>query len=119
LTASYSWLHEALSPKGVLTQFSAGSDPHHQFQFRSNLSLPRNLEFDNSMFYVGALTGQSVPSYVRLDTRIGWHPPERLEFSLAGQNLLQPRHAEFVFPRDHQGYAQVGRSLYGKLVWHF
>ena len=119
LTASYSWLHEALSPKGVLTQFSAGSDPHHQFQFRSNLSLPRNLEFDNSMFYVGALTGQSVPSYVRLDTRIGWHPAERLEFSLAGQNLLQPRHAEFVFPRDHQGYAQVGRSLYGKLVWHF
>ena len=114
----YEWAHMELPP-GALTPIAAGNNPRHQFQLRSDLSLRHNLEFDNGLFYVGALAGQPVPAYLRLDSRLGWHPAERLEFSVAGQNLLRPRHPEMILPGDPQGYAQVGRSVYAKVTWHF
>lgn len=116
---SYSWLYMDEHPAAVLTQFKPGNNPEHQFQAHSNLTFRRNFELDNGLSYVGALAGQPVPNYLRLDSRVGWHPGEQLEFSVVGQNLLRPRHPEFLMPNDNQGYAQVGRSVYGKVTWHF
>jgi hypothetical protein len=43
---------------------------------------------------------------------------ESLEFSVAGQNLLTPRHAEFP---DELGasHTVIERSVFGKVVWRF
>jgi iron complex outermembrane recepter protein len=119
LTGSYSWLHMKLNPADVITRFPAGSSPSHTFQVHSNLSLRRNLEFDNGFYWVDRLGGQPVPAYLRFDTRLAWHPAERLELSVTGQNLLRPLHPEFVFPTDIQGKDDVSRILCGKITWQF
>jgi iron complex outermembrane recepter protein len=67
---------------------------------------------------VGALRYGPVPGYTRLDTRLGWRAGESIEFSVAGQNLLTPRHIEF---RDGMStnVTQVERSIVGKVTWRF
>lgn len=58
----------------------------------------------------------TVPSYERLDLRLGWRPTASWEFSLVGQNLLDDRHPEFL---SELGLAtgQVQRSVYGKVTF--
>lgn len=68
---------------------------------------------------MSSLSAQSVPSYARVDTRLGWRPSQRLEFSLGLENLLQPRHVEFISPSEWGQHAQVGRSAYAKITWRF
>ena len=77
------------------SQSSVGYSPKQQAQLRSTLDLPHRLEWDTSAYFVGALRHGPVPSYTRLDTRLGWRVGESIEFSVAGQNLLTPRHFEF------------------------
>ena len=78
-----------------------GDSPKFEWQIRSSWDLRRTLQWDTSAYYVAALPGSStasglVPSYTRLDTRLGWRIGEATEFSVGGQNLLTPRHAEFA-----------------------
>ena len=119
ITSSYSWLRLRLHPAEVSTSFPAGSNPSHSFQAHSYLSLRRNFEFDNGFYWVDRLAGQPVPPYLRFDTRLAWHPQERLELSVSGQNLLRPQHPEFVLPIDIQGVDQVSRTVSGKITWQF
>ena len=118
VSGGYSWLRMRLDYPAALT-LAPGDNPQHQFNVRSYLSLPRGFEFDNAVYYTSALAGQIVPRYTRLDTRLGWHANEGLEFSLAGQNLVDSSHPEFVQLFDIQGPAQVGRAVYGKVTWRF
>jgi iron complex outermembrane receptor protein len=60
---------------------------------------------------VSALPAQTVPSYTSLDVRLGWRPLPRLELSLVGQNLLDPRHREFG------GGVEIERGVYAKAAW--
>jgi hypothetical protein len=43
---------------------------------------------------------------------------EYLELSVAGQNLLSPRHAEFQ-DANGQLHTLVQRSVFGKVTWRF
>jgi len=45
-----------------------------------------------------------------VDARLGWHFAKSFELSIAGQNLLQPRHAEL-------GSVLVERSAYAQITW--
>ncbi len=119
VTGSYSWLRMKLDPADVFTTLPEGSNPSYMFQVHSFLSLPHNLEFDNGFYYVDRLAGQPVPAYVRSDVRLAWHPEERLEFSVNGQNLLRPLHPEFALPVDIQGRNDVSRRIFGKITWQF
>jgi len=123
LTAGYSWLRMQLHPDASsldTTTFlqEQGSDPHHQIQVRSLLSLPHRVEFDTSLYYVDKLAAFQIPSYVRLDLRLGWRFSDSLDFSVGGQNLLNARHAEFG---DNQTLNStfVKRTAYGKITWRF
>jgi len=53
-----------------------------------------------------------------VDTRFVWRIGRSVDFSLAGQNLLTPRHAEF-----HDAYevnhTLVERSVSAKVTWRF
>jgi iron complex outermembrane recepter protein len=92
---------------------SAGGTPKHQFQLRSSFRLRRNLDCDASLYFVGLLAGDSIPSYYRLDRRLGWRFSERAELSIAGQNLPGPVHPCEL---DH---TLVERGVVGKLMWRF
>jgi iron complex outermembrane receptor protein len=59
----------------------------------------------------------TVPSYFELETRLAWHASDRLELSVAGQNLLHGRHPEFGFPDPTR--VEIQRSVYGKLAWRY
>jgi len=97
---------------------TVGDSPAHQFQVRSWLNLRKNVDWDSTLMYVSALSHLAIPSYVRLDSRLGWRVGESVEISVVGQNLLAPRHLEFL---DSNGtnQTQVERSVFGKITWRF
>ncbi len=95
------------------------SDPHSQFNIRSLLNLPHNMELDAALFYVDSFTslGRNINDYVRFDVRLGWHITKYLEASLVGTNLLDDNHLEYnarsVAPTE------IERAVYAKLTWRF
>jgi iron complex outermembrane receptor protein len=99
----------------------ADNTPENQVQVRSQVNLTRNLEWDSAAYYVSRLRDGGngpVPAYTRVDTRLGWRIGKSIDLSLAGQNLLAPRHAEF-----HDAYevnhTLVERSVLGKITLRF
>lgn len=96
-----------------------GSNPQHQAQLRSHVDLRRRLFWDSSLYYVGALPAQQLPSYIRLDTQLRWHVGEQTEFSIVGQNLLQNLHTESNDFYTIVNASQVKRGVYAKLTWRF
>ena len=97
-----------------------GNCPHNQFRLSSYLDLPQGLQFDTTLYYVDNLPAMNIPSYFRLDARLGWHITDDLELSLVGQNLLDSRHAEYsnqMGAPDANG--EIERSFYVKLTYRF
>jgi iron complex outermembrane receptor protein len=86
-----------------------GNDPDYQFQLRSSMDLSDSVEWDVGLRKVDSLPSPAVPSYLSLDTRIGWQVTDSLELSLAGFNLLDDRHPETGFPATR---GEVRRTVY-------
>jgi iron complex outermembrane recepter protein len=99
---------DALSPES----------PEEQFGLRSDLRLPHRIEADIGTYHVSQLPQQQIPSYTRLDARLGWKVGEQWELSVGGQNLLQAQHPEF---RSVLGVTptEVLRNVFLKAVWRF
>ncbi|MBL8547901.1 MAG: TonB-dependent receptor [Hyphomonadaceae bacterium] len=76
----------------------AGNDPDVQASLRSLMDFGERTQFDLAIRYVGDLPSPSVPSYVGVDARIGYRVTDRLELSIAGYNLLDEGHVEFINP---------------------
>lgn len=119
---SYSYLHMALkdapgftADTGMLLASYQGSSPRNSVVFQSLLSLPKRFDLDASYRYVSALPAQVVSAYETGDVRLGWRWAEGLEFSVVGQNLLQPSHVEFG--GDPGPLVGIKRSVYGKVTW--
>jgi len=95
-----------------------GYSPRRSFQVRSFINLGHHFEWDQTLGYTGPLASGNIPGYVRLDTRLGRRLGEFAEFSIVGQNLLAPRHAEFP---DFQliDHMLDQRSVFGKITWRF
>jgi iron complex outermembrane recepter protein len=130
LKGSYSYLHLAVHDKAgvagtlnpLITSSDNGSSPHHQVELQSLLNLPKRFELDTTYRYVSALPaqtstppGESVAAYSTADVRVGWRPIPSVEFSVVGQNLLQPQHPEFG--GDDGPLVGIKRSFYGKITW--
>jgi iron complex outermembrane receptor protein len=126
LRASYSYLHVHLGDQAGFTDTTTlttlhGSSPNSQVALRSLINLPHRFEFDAMMRYVGELPAQTVPRYTTADIHAGWHDVPvkflgfgHLDFSVVGQNLLQPHHVEFgIAPGPNVG---IKRGVYAKLV---
>jgi len=107
-----------LSSQDSTIEQTPGYSPRRGYQVRSFINLGRSFEWDQTIGYTGPLATGDIPGYVRVDTRFGWHWGERCDFSVTGQNLLAPRHAEFpdIHFVDHM---QEQRSIFGKITWHF
>jgi len=107
-----------LSSQDSTIEQVSGYTPRRSFQVRSFINLGRTFEWDQTLGYTGPLANGNIPGYLRLDARFGWRMGEKWEVSIAGQNLLQPRHAEFPDSQliDHM---LDQRSVFGKITWHF
>jgi len=120
LTASYSWLDVHL---GLASAFLDDS-PSQQAQLRSSLDLPGNLELNGAIYFVGqfnALYGvgqMKIPSYVRLDLGMVWHPTKNLEVGVWGQNLAEDQHTEFTSYKTSL-ITEIPRSVMGRITWRF
>lgn len=109
LRVTYSWLRG-----GVDTNTSV-TGPAHQFHAHWYWNLPGNIEWDSGYYFTDGFS--IIRAYHRVDSRVGWRPSPRLEFSIVGQHLLDNQHPEspplFALPNE------VGRGVYGKLTWGF
>jgi iron complex outermembrane receptor protein len=120
LAASYSWLHVNLHPNDPYFQ----GNPEQQFKLRSYLDLPGNLEFNSALYYMDQQTAAAglgvatIPSYVRLDAGLVWHPAHFLEIGVWGENLLQAEHEEFPSLKSSL-QTEVPREITGKVTVKF
>jgi iron complex outermembrane receptor protein len=127
LHAGYTLLREHLRVEPGQFDLSGArnetADPKHQISIRSAISLPRHVELAAGLRWVDALqtnsgpTPGSVPAYFELESRLAWHAGDRLELSLAGQNLLHNHHPEYAFPGASR--PEIQRSVYGKVAWRY
>jgi iron complex outermembrane receptor protein len=124
---SYSFLHMGLKDKpgftdtgGILALYK-GSSPRHVVSFQSLFNLPKHFELDETFRYSSALPaqiglpGQAVKAYSTADVRLGWHAGAGFNFSVVGQNLLQPYHNEFA--GDPGPLVGIKRAVYAKITW--
>jgi iron complex outermembrane recepter protein len=92
--------------------------PSRQYSVRSYMDLPCHLEFDAVLYAVGPVKRTEVPSYKRLDLRLGWRPKKDLDISLIEQNVLDYAHREFDAGLDEK-QTDMQRSLFLKVTWGF
>ena len=120
VSAAYTFLQMNLHSTGPATQDS----PHHEFRLISNVDLPGNMEFNSAVYYVDRITPlvgfgtAQIPSYVRLDLGLTWHPNKSIEIGIWGQNLPDGRHAEFV-GNERSAITEIPRSVLGRVTWRF
>jgi len=120
LQAGYSWLHVDLHPNDPAFQ----GNPQNQFQVRSYLDLPWNLEFNAAGYFVDQQVAQAglgtmtIPAYFRLDLGLIWHPTKSLEIGVWGQNLTENRHQEFPNLKSSV-QTEIPRGINGKITWKF
>jgi len=122
LFGSYSFLRmrihknsDSLDPTADLPN---GSNPEHQFYFRSSLELPKHIEQDLIVRHVSQLPGLNVPDYTSLDGGIRYRPVTSLEISFTGENLLNSRHTEFAPDFVNTLPTVVGRSFNVGITWN-
>ena len=119
---TYSWLHYNISNDSGSDNSLAMPDefsPDQQFSLRSYVDLPKKIEFDTSLYYSGSVQDYSIPSYTRIDLRLGWKPVNWIDLSLMLQNLLDNQHPEFGGSRDGLVSTEVPRSFYTKITFSF
>ncbi len=122
LDLAYSYLESYLEDSLQL-----GKAPKHQASMRSAIKLREDLDLDIWLRYVDDATAvysnsqnffYAIDDYVTFDMRLAWRPIPSLELSVAGQNLLNSSHLEFV----QEAYAaptEVQSSVYGKITYRF
>jgi len=103
------------------------SSSQNQLSVRTNIAMRNNLHLNLWGRYVDSIgtanaleigSGFGVDSYLELDANIIWQPREGLKLMIAGQNLLDNRHLEFV-SELFTSRIEIERSIYAKLTWEF
>ncbi len=123
LRGTYSFLRMSIKqspvPAGEISEGPGsdnGSSPQHQVTLDSSFDMLKRLQLDLIYRYVSSLTAQSVNGYSTGDVRVGYRIGRNFEFSLAGQNLFQPGHVEYI--GDPSGPVAVRRTAYASLSWN-
>jgi iron complex outermembrane recepter protein len=120
LRGSYSFLHMNLGKAPGSGDIGTapgivGSSPRLQAAVQTSVDFSKRFQADFDFRYVGALPGQAVAAYSTADARFGWRINRELDFSVVGQNLFQPLHAEYA--GDLYGLVYIRRDVYARLTW--
>lgn len=104
--------------------------PDYMVYIQSLAQITPQLQWDMTCRYVDALHEQfifdrsaavvaDVRSYIQLDTRINYRVNDRLDFTIAGRNLLDSDHLEFggddIFVTQARSNAE--RSIFAAFTW--
>jgi iron complex outermembrane receptor protein len=123
LDAVYSYLNVNVSQLPTTLSFDDGTTPQQQAYLRSGLELTDAIDLDLWLRYSDSAyrpaSSVKLPGYLTLDARLAWRPVDRLELSIAGQNLLQASHVEFSQEILGPPQVRVPRSYYLQLSWQF
>lgn len=119
LRGGYTFFHKFIKdkPGHSFDPTYGGTDPKHQALVQSMFDLSKYFQLDMTARYVSGrplsvIAGVPVVNaYSNLDVRLAWHPG-KVEFSLIGQDILNPSHVEFAYNR-------IPRSLYAKISYGF
>ncbi len=118
---AYSFLKTDLNGKHV------GGFPEHQASIRGEFDLTKNVELNTWFRYVNQysttylLSGDEdyqIDHSLTMDVQLTWRITPKIELSLAGRNLLEGSHVEFVQEIFSQP-TEIGKSFYGKLTCKF
>jgi iron complex outermembrane receptor protein len=113
-TKSNVFIPQSVGGEGDL---DAEGEPNHIFNVRSYLNLPYKLEFDTLFYHVSENSTLKIPSYSRVDLRLGWQPTKQIELSLVGQNVLDNSHLELT--ELLEAATETERSFYFKATYKF
>jgi iron complex outermembrane receptor protein len=91
-----------------------GNDPAVHWNARSSWDITADVGLDIMARRVGALPSPAVPAYTAVDARLVWRPVRSLEISLTGQNLTDPKHAEWGAANNR---AEIQRSFFLAFLW--
>jgi iron complex outermembrane recepter protein len=115
-------IHMHLYPTSRDTQSVAaaqGSTPRNWARLDSRLDFAHGLSWDASATFNDRLTAQGTPAYTRLDTQLSWHVRESVTLRVAGQNLANDHHLEFLNGPGIAASGLMKRSAYGQVEWRF
>lgn len=125
---NYSYLDLRMSSLDILSEkVVENSTPEHQVSLRSSIDLSETIRLNIWGRYIDTVkiasqvaysAGIEIDNYVALDLNIIWRPMRNLEFMLAGQNLLESNHMEFI-NEYFVPPTEVGQSVYAKVTWQF
>lgn len=117
------WIGGAAPPGSAYASLKLPS--HNKWRLQSYLNLSRSWKLDSFLYWTSPADTTNnygppvyVPSYLRLDVRIGCRVNRHWQLSLAGQNLLQARHLEAI-SELLTGWSYVNRGAYLKSTWQF
>jgi len=96
-----------------------GNAPGAQWQARSAFSLAPRVELDAMLFHAGALKQLGIEAYTRADVRMEVALTRQLSASVVGQNLFDPRHAEYAGNGAIVTPTQIPRSAHAQLRFRF
>ncbi len=117
IKGNYTYFHIRLDPDDDSADNRSvrelDTSPSHQIGLRSSWDLPRHFELDASSRYIDYLPTLGVKSYVTTDARLGWTGIPNLDLDLIAQNLLKPRHVEYVQANE------IEENIFGRATWHF
>jgi iron complex outermembrane receptor protein len=111
-------LHWINGSTGILVGGAEGDCPHSQFHLRASADPSRQFELDLAMRYVDELPNLEVERYLDVDARLAWKPSVRVEWAVAGRNLLHRRHPEFKSELNNV-HTEAERSVYTSVTWGF
>ncbi len=129
LAGSYSLLianvHDEIPGMTPSAAAVATSFPRDMFQMHSYYDITRNLQFNSSLYYVERTgsgnvlgpVGPPVPSYVRVDFGVTWHPFPDLQLAAGIQNAFEHHHLEASY--NATSSAEVDRALYVQATWRY
>jgi iron complex outermembrane recepter protein len=128
LASSYSYNILSTQPNSSAppgTADGSGQDPaRDKVKIQSYWNVSKAVQLDTFLYSNSAEAASTtylnlnIPAYMRLDVRLGYRINSHWQLSVAGQNLLEPRHLEGV-PELLSGYSYVDRGVYLKSTWKF
>jgi iron complex outermembrane receptor protein len=104
---------------GIAQDMLEGRVPRHRASLRSSWTLADGSHLDLWLKSTSRLKNPQVAAYTTLDLRYAFKLGEQVELAVVGQNLLDPRHPEFVSDYLPVRSTEIGRSLLVKATWHY
>ncbi len=115
MQAAYTWFDMNLETGSAEMAYTENDAPAHQVSLRSIIDLPKQTQLDIGFRFVDEVLDGGVDRYTELDVRAGWNPVEKIEISIAGKNLLNGSHPEYVENFVWSQPVEVERSVSGKI----